>query len=131
MSTESVEVFIKWLDELEDSRGWTDYKLSQETGLSSSVFSKARQGILPKWDALIRISAAFNVSPVTAFRKAGLLPSATEDSVQLEDWEYLLKQLSPEDEDEIKQIALMRIERRKKAEGATRAANFKPEAQRK
>lgn len=130
MSTESADIFVKWLDDLEDSRGWTDYKLSQETGLSSSVFSKARQGILPKWDALIRIAAAFNISPITAFRKAGLLPPAPEDSVQFEDWEYLLKQLSPEDEEEIKQLALMRIERRKKAEGSARAKNFKPETQR-
>ncbi len=48
MSLQKQDEFIKWLDDLEEKKGWTDYRLSVETGLSSSVFSKARQGILPK-----------------------------------------------------------------------------------
>lgn len=82
MSLESVDIFIKWLDSLESQKRWTDYRLSAETGLSSSVFSKARQGILPKWDALVRIAKAFDVPPETAFRKAGLLPPLPEADEQ-------------------------------------------------
>lgn len=78
MSLQKQDEFIKWLDDLEEKKGWTDYRLSVETGLSSSVFSKARQGILPKWDALLRIANSLDVSPITAFRKAGLLPAGAD-----------------------------------------------------
>jgi transcriptional regulator with XRE-family HTH domain len=113
MSQQRVDEFISWLDALEDAKGWTDYRLAQETKLSSSVFSKARQGILPKWDALVRIAEAFDVSPITAFRKAGLLPPGGDD-VSFTDWQHLIAQMDPEDEAELKQIAKLKIERKKK-----------------
>jgi transcriptional regulator with XRE-family HTH domain len=113
MSQERTEIFIEWLDAIEKERGWTDYRLAVETKLSSSVFSKARQGILPKWDALIRIANATKKSPITAFRKAGLLPDGGEN-VTFEDWQYLLTELDPQDEAELRQIAELKIERRRK-----------------
>ena len=125
MSLKTQEEFIEWLDQMENKKGWTDYRLSAETGLSSSVFSKARQGILPKWEALVRIAGAFNVSPITAFRKAGLLPEGGE-LVKFDDWQHLIKQLTPEEEEEIRNIAEMKITRRQKAEQSERAKNFKP-----
>lgn len=125
MSLQRTEAFIKWLDELEEKKGWTDYRLSVETGLSSSVFSKARQGILPKWEALVRIAAAFNVSPVVAFRKADLLPEGG-DNASFEDWQFLLNQLPPEEQEEVRKIVEMKIERRQKEELSARSAKFKP-----
>lgn len=94
MSLESVEIFIKWLDEMEAKKGWSDYRLSVETGLSSSVFSKARQGILPKWDALVRIAKAFDVPPTTAFQKAGLLPPPKNNDPWVEDMNHKISQLT-------------------------------------
>jgi len=126
MSLKTQEEFIEWLDQMENKKGWTDYRLSAETGLSSSVFSKARQGILPKWEALVRIAGAFNVSPITAFRKAGLLPEGGE-LVKFDDWQHLIKQLTPEEEEEIRNITEMKIERRQKNEQSARAKNFKPQ----
>ena len=114
MSLKAKDGFITWLDELETVNGWTDYRLSAETGLSSSVFSKARQGILPKWDALVRIADAFRVSPITAFRKAGLLPPGPDEDVNIEDWKHLLSQLTPEDQEELRQIAEMKLNKRQK-----------------
>ena len=126
MSLQTQSNFIKWLDEMENKKGgWTDYRLSAETGLSSSVFSKARQGILPKWDALVRIAVAFNVSPITAFRKAGLLPEGGENA-SFEDWQYLLNQLPPQEQEEVRKIVEMKIERRQKEEQSARSAQFKP-----
>jgi len=116
MSLQTKDTFIIWLDEMENRMGWTDYRLSAETGLSSSVFSKARQGILPKWDALVRIADAFNISPITAFRKAGLLPPGPADQINFEDWQYLLAKMTPEERDELLQIGTMKIERRQKQE---------------
>lgn len=126
MSLETKETFIAWLDQLESDAGWTDYRLSAETGLSSSVFSKARQGILPKWDALVRIAKAFNISPITAFRKAGLLPPGPDNEINLTDWEYLLTQMTPDERDEFWAIGMMKVDRRQNKEQLDRAKNFKP-----
>lgn len=125
MSLQIQDNFVRWLDEMEALKGWTDYRLSAETGLSSSVFSKARQGILPKWDALVRIADAFGISPITAFRKAGLLPAGPADKINFEDWQYLLTKLTQEEREELMQIATMKIERRQKTEQVARASKFK------
>lgn len=114
MSLKTKDTFIEWLDELEEANKWTDYRLSVETGLSSSVFSKARQGVLPKWDALVRIATAFKVSPITAFRKAGLLPQGVDDEIKFEDWQHILSQMTPEERDEMREIGIMKIDRRNK-----------------
>ena len=124
MSLKAKEEFIRWLDELEKANGWTDYRLSAETGLSSSVFSKARQGILPKWDALVRIADAFRVSPITAFRKAGLLPPGPEDETPFEDWRHLLSQMTPDDQEELRQIAELKLNHRRK-DGAPKSSKPK------
>ena len=63
---------------------------------------------------LIAIAHAFHVTPVLVFRKAGLLPDGGEE-VQIEDWQYLLSQLSAEDQEEMRQLAIMKIERKKKS----------------
>lgn len=65
-------------------------------------------------DTLSALAKAFHISPITLFRKAGLLPDNNGGDVKLDDWEYLLKQMTPEDEAELRQIAEMKIERRKK-----------------
>lgn len=100
--------FITWLDQQLERKEWTDYRLGIKTGLSSSVFSKARQGILPKWDALVRIADALDVSPITAFRKAGLLPPEGENITKFDDWLFLLRQLPKEDQDEIGQSYVLK-----------------------
>lgn len=65
-------------------------------------------------ETLTAIAHALKISPLTLFRKAGLLPENNGADVKLDDWEFLLKQMSPEDEAELRQIAEMKIERRKK-----------------
>jgi len=67
-------------------------------------------------DTLTALAKAFDISPITIFRKAGLLPKGGEN-VRFEDWQYLLEQLSSEDQEEMRQVALLKIERHKKAEG--------------
>ena len=65
---------------------------------------------------MIAIAHGLKISPITVFRRAGLLPNGNGEQVKMEDWEYLLKQMSPEDEAELRQIAELKIERRKKEE---------------
>jgi hypothetical protein len=116
MSQQTKDAFIEWIDSVEDELGWTDNKWATTAGLSASVLSKARQGITPKWDACLALANAANRSPITAFRKAGLLPPGPDNEIQFEDWKFLLNQMSPEDEEEMRETAIRRIERRKKEE---------------
>jgi hypothetical protein len=73
---------------------------------------------------LISIAKALNISPITIFRKAGILPDVVEQ-VSMDDWQHLLDQLSPEEQEEIRQIAILKIERNRKAEKSSRAKNSK------
>jgi transcriptional regulator with XRE-family HTH domain len=108
--------FIEWLDEQEKKNGFSDYEVAKQGGFSHSVLSRARSGIPPKWDVCGKIAKVFNVSPITVIRKAGLLPAGSEN-VAFEDWLHLLDQLSPDDQEEMRQVALLKIERSKKAQG--------------
>jgi transcriptional regulator with XRE-family HTH domain len=106
--------FIEWLDGLEDAKGYTDYEVAKQGGFSHSVLSRARAGLPPGWDVCAKIADVFGVSPVTAFRKAGLLPPGPNNEIRFDDWKFLIDQLSPEDQEEIRHIAEMKIERRKR-----------------
>lgn len=106
--------FVAWLDRLEDSKGFTDYEVAKQGGFSHSVLSRARAGVAPGWDVCAKIADVFGVSPVTAFRKAGLLPPGPDNEIKFDDWKFLIDRLAPEDEAELRQIAEMKIQRRKK-----------------
>ena len=117
MTFERQEVFIVWLDQMLSEREWSDYQLAKKAGISHSNISKARSGIPPKWDVCVAIANALNVSPITVFRKAGLLPDRQpEDEAVFEDWKAIIGQMSPEDAQEMREVALIRIERRKKSD---------------
>jgi len=105
--------FVEWLDEQEKVKSWTDNKLAVRAGISPSVLTRARQGTIPKWDACMAIAQALELSPISVFRAAGLLPPGTSSQVTLDDWQSLLEQMSPADRDEMRQIAIMKIERKK------------------
>ena len=114
MSRQANFDFIQWVDAIEEELGWTDNKWATKAGISASVLSRARQGITPKWEACMALAEAANRSPITAFRKAGLLPPGPTNEIRLKDWEYLISQLSPDDEAELRQIAEMKINKRQK-----------------
>jgi transcriptional regulator with XRE-family HTH domain len=120
------DIFIEWLNQQEKLTGLSDYEISKRGGFSHSAISRVRTGITPGYEICARIAAVLNVSPTTVFRKAGLMSDATTDQVRLEDWDYLLSQLPAEEADELRRIALMKIEKRQNAENAARAAQFKP-----
>jgi transcriptional regulator with XRE-family HTH domain len=117
MTKEEKDPFVEWMNDVELSLGWTDNKWATRAGISASVLSRARQGITPKWEACVALANAARRSPIAAFRKAGLLPPGPEEDVRFSDWQYLLNQLPPDDQDELRQIALVRIERRNKERG--------------
>jgi hypothetical protein len=118
--------FIEWVDQVEFEKKWTDNKWTTTANLSASVLNNARnKGVIPRWDACKALAEAAGKSPITAFRRAGLLGPGPDDKLSLEDWENLLSQMTPEERDELMQIGLMRVERRQKEELSSRAENFK------
>lgn len=105
------EAFIEWLDEMTAQKGWTDDRLSREAGLPRSALRKIREGRVPRYNEIDRITQALSVSKVIAFRKAGLLPPG-DDEITYEDWMYLLNQLPEEEQEDLRQIAEDKIKKR-------------------
>jgi transcriptional regulator with XRE-family HTH domain len=120
--------FIDWLLVEMSKREWSQAELARASGLTRQSVSDYinRRRTNPEPDALTAIAHALKISPITIFRKAGLLPAEDSEQVKIENWKYLLTQLTPDEQDEIKQFAEMKIDRRQKAEQAARAKNFKP-----
>jgi hypothetical protein len=114
MSPHRSDHFVEWLDAEEARLGWTDYRLAAEAKIAASVLSRARSGMTPGWDASLAIALALKRAPMLVFRQAGLLPPGSAETAHLEDWQHLISQLPPEDEAELRQIAEMKLERRKK-----------------
>jgi transcriptional regulator with XRE-family HTH domain len=107
--------FSEWLvDELE-RRGWSRSEAARRGNISPSMFDKVINGYAkPGTKFLDGIAQAFDLSQIVVYRKAGLLPQGGNDQVKFEDWKFLLDQLTPEEEEEMRQIAIMKIERHKK-----------------
>lgn len=107
--------FGEWLrKELEDKR-ISQTELANQIRVTPAQVSRIISGERSTTnETLIAIAHALKVPPITILRKAGLLPENNGADVKLDDWEFLLKQMSPEDEAELRQIAEMKIERRKK-----------------
>ena len=126
MSQQEKHPFIIWVDAVEVEMGWTDNKWTTIAGLSASVLNNARnKGVIPRWEACYALALAANKSPITAFRKAGLLPPGPDDKVNFEDWQYLLEKMTPEEREEFWRFGQMKIDMRQEKEQAERAKNFK------
>ena len=102
-------IFIAWLDGEQARRGWNDFQVARRAGLSHSVISKARRGVLPRWQACEALAAAFGLPAELVFRQAGLLPPL-EEPPGLAEWRYLLTALPEHDRIELLQIARLKLE---------------------
>lgn len=73
MTQGRTEIFIEWLDNKLTEAHLTDSQLAKRADMSHSVLSKARKGILPSWNACIKIARGFRIDPIEVFRAAGLV----------------------------------------------------------
>ncbi len=108
--------FNEWLLKQMNERDWTQADLARASGLNRQSISDYINMRRPNPDpqALVAIAHGLNISPITVFRRAGLLPPGPDEDVKFEDWKFLLDQMSTEDQEELRQIAEMKIERRRK-----------------
>lgn len=89
--------FVDWIVEQLRVRKMTQKDLTDRSGLGKSVVSKLVRNMLKKPDlrTYIAIAKAFEVSPITVFRIAEILPPDLEFP-ELEDFKTLLASLSPQ-----------------------------------
>ena len=119
--------FSEWIVGELEKRGWSRSEAARRGSISPSMFDKVINGYAkPGIKFLDGLAQAFEMSPTVVYRKAGLLPADGGEKITKEDWQHMLQQLTPEEQDEIYSIMEMKIQRRKKAEQEKRAKNFKP-----
>lgn len=117
--------FALWMQSEREKRGWSQSDLSRYSGLHRAIISKIETNVsTPSVETYILLAQAFKISPITIFRKAGLLPEGGE-LASFDDWQFLIGQLPPEEQEEVRQIIEMKIDRRQKAEQSARTTKFK------
>ena len=112
MTLDSGTAFLNWLDQIERKHGWTDYRFAKQAGISSSVLSRARSGIPPKWDACAALADAAGIARAEVFRAAGLMkpdPKLSPIKELLLEW---ADKLTDDDAAELAALAEMKARRR-------------------
>lgn len=119
-------VFGDWLRKQREDRGLSQSDLARLSGLHRQIINKTENGVSdPSLKTYIALSNALNISLVSVLRAAGELPPGQDDDINFEDWQYLIEKLTTDEQEEVRQIIELKIERRQKAEQAERARKFK------
>lgn len=79
-----------------------------------TVIEVVTYGKKPSFDTAVALAKWFNQSEVSILRESGLLPPGPRDEATWEDWKHLLVQLTPTEEEEMREIAIGKIKRREK-----------------
>lgn len=117
--------FGEWLKNEREKREWSQSDLARFSGLHRQIINKTESGASePALKTFLALAQAFKISPISIIRIAGLLPEGGENA-SFEDWQYLLNQLPSDEQEEVRKIVEMKIERRQKEEQAARANKFK------
>lgn len=118
--------FGEWLKNEREKREWSQSDLARFSGLHRQIINKTENGVSePALKTFLALAQAFKMSPISIIRIAGLLPEGGENA-SFEDWQFLLNQLPPQEQEEVRKIVEMKIERRQKEEQSARSAQFKP-----
>jgi len=83
---------VQKIDEIRVKRGWTFYKLSQESGLSQQTFTKWMEGkTTPTISALQSVCDAFGITLSNFFAENDILEITPQTKELFENWNYLTK----------------------------------------
>lgn len=91
-----------------------------------TVVELVTYGKKPSFDTTIALSKWLNQSPILTLREAGLLPPGNDEEVKWEDWKFLISQMTPQEEENMKRMISITVESRQKKEKVGRAKEFKP-----
>jgi Predicted transcriptional regulators len=108
--------FSDWLIERMRSRDWSQADLARESGLTRQAIGRyiGKKTQTPDEDALKKIAKAFEISPETAFRAAGILPSRPDADEEVDEIMEAVRRLNKADRPEILAFIRMKNNLRKK-----------------
>lgn len=118
MSKQTPKTFFDWLDDRMRQLDLSDNNLAVKAGIHPSVISKARSGDRGiGWDAALAIAHALDLPPEIVFKKLELLPTSAEERQRgavVDEMLHIVPDLSVSDQEELLQLARLKLERRKK-----------------
>ncbi len=124
--------FGLWLQAERTKQELSQAELAKKAGLHRQSINKIENGgASPAVETYLSLADALELSPITLFRAAGLLPDQPANDVNFDDWKYLIEQMSPKNEAEMRKIAIMKIESDRQEESKSRAGEFKPNHEKK
>ena len=109
--------FLPWLDTRLRDLDLNDQKLAIKAHIAPSVLSKARSGTQGiGWDAGVALARAINIPPEVMLRKLELLPMSSQGkhTALVDEILHIFPDLSEADQEEVLQIARLKLERRKR-----------------
>lgn len=84
---------VKKIDEIRVKRGWTFYKLAQESGLTQQTFTKWMEGkTIPTIPALKAVCDAYGITLANFFAENDMVEVTSETKSVFENWNYLTKE---------------------------------------
>ncbi len=95
MNQNEIEKFFQWLDEKLSPYNMKYHQLAKKAGISHSVFTKAKAGHLPKWDACMAIAKVLDIDPVEVFRAASLLSELPPQDAEFEQMRFEFYKIGP------------------------------------
>ena len=83
---------VEKIDKIRVQKGWSFYKLAQESGLTQQAFTKWINGnAVPTIPALEAICDAFNISMANLFADNNMIELDDDTKYIFENWNYLSK----------------------------------------
>ncbi|MBQ7798789.1 MAG: helix-turn-helix transcriptional regulator [Clostridia bacterium] len=84
---------VRKIDKIRVTKGWTFYKLSQESGLSQQTFTKWMEGnTIPTIPALKAVCDAFGITLANFFAENDMVEVTPETKAIFDNWIYLNKE---------------------------------------
>lgn len=113
--------FSQWLKSELDLRGWNQSELSRRSGISNPQISRLINMQSTPGDSACRaIAKALKLPAETVFRAAGLLPPTVQHSPIEDQIILLLRELPPEEQDEILELLRFKTQRQTKTSRSNR-----------
>jgi len=114
MESVSEDHFPEWLNSELEKRNWSQRELARHAGITSGTISNLISGMRGRGIAsLTAIAKALNLPPTSVFRAAGVLPEEPEYIPLLDEWNAVFYDLTPDDREEILDIARMKANKHK------------------
>ena len=118
--------FSEWLREEMEKRGFSQSELGRRAKLSRAIISKIiNQESEPTPSTINSLAIGLKLPSTTVFRAAGIIPQEPEYVPLLDEWTEVFYDLSPEDREEILEIARLKARRTKVKTPDTKSSRLK------